>query len=138
MILSFKKKFSWGKPTDFEEKIVSGKKIHTIRNDMHGRWIIGRNIHFATGVRTKKYNCFLKAVCWGIQSVQINYHDPSVIEVIIDGELFYKHGSGLYCIGNDKMIELARNDGFDSIDDFFKFFNKDFQGKIIHWTSFLY
>ena len=30
---------------------------------------------------------------------------------------------------------IARNDGFDSINEFFDFFDKDFSGKIIHWTD---
>ena len=30
------------------------------------------------------------------------------------------------------------NDGFDSIENFLRWFNKDFEGKIIHWTGFRY
>lgn len=28
--------------------------------------------------------------------------------------------------------------GFDSVKDFFRYFNKDFKGKIIHWTDLKY
>ena len=39
----------------------------------------------------------------------------------------------------DPVIEaLVQNDGFDSADDFFSYFNKDFKGKIIHWTDLKY
>lgn len=31
--------------------------------------------------------------------------------------------------------ELARKDGFDSVEDFFTWYNEDFTGKIIHWTD---
>jgi len=30
------------------------------------------------------------------------------------------------------------NDGFESLQDFFNWFNKPFRGKIIHWTDFKY
>jgi len=33
---------------------------------------------------------------------------------------------------------LAKNDGFEGIEDFFKWFNEDFKGKIIHWTNYKY
>jgi hypothetical protein len=38
-----------------------------------------------------------------------------------------------------KEVELiAQNDGFDRVEDFFTYFNKDFKGKIIHWTNLKY
>ena len=36
------------------------------------------------------------------------------------------------------MLNLVQNDGFASISDFLKFFNKDYTGKIIHWTDLKY
>ena len=33
---------------------------------------------------------------------------------------------------------LSKNDGFDSIEDFWSFFNQDYQGMIIHWTDTKY
>ena len=36
------------------------------------------------------------------------------------------------------LRELAKNDGFESVEDFFAYFNKDFKGKIIHWTDLQY
>lgn len=141
MILSFKKQFPWGKPTDFEQKILSRTKIHTIREDPHGRWNAGRHIHFATGVRTKHYNCFMESECVSVQAIQIHhYRDENVksaVDVIVDGDLIYSlYGTAV--INDERMEQLAKNDGFDSVADFFKFFNKDFQGRIIHWTDFKY
>lgn len=127
MILSFKKQFP--------DKILSGEKIHTIREDPHGRWVPGRNIHFATGVRSKKYNCFKEAVCVSVQPILINYYDIGNfirrVEIVIDGEMVLGRDSEL-------IKQLAKNDGFNSVDDFFKWFDVDFQGKIVHWTSFRY
>lgn len=131
MIISYKKQFPWGKPTDFKKKIMEGVKIHTIREDPHGRWIAGKHIHHAHGARTKNYDCFLENDCVSVQSININYYDfePDIrkVEVEIDGEKVYKF-----------LDKLLRNDGFDNGRDFFKWFNSDFQGKIIHWTDFKY
>lgn len=139
MILSFKKKFPWGTPTDFEQKILSGTKIHTIREDPHGRWKPGRKAHLANGVRTKNYNCFKEGVCISIQDIEIiHYHEyRDEINIVIDGVI--KFAMNEHRIFNqDFMNQLAKNDGFESKEDFFKWFDKDFQGKIIHWTDFRY
>ena len=127
MILSFKKQFL--------EKILSGSKVHTIREDLHGRWKPGRKIHIATGVRTKKYNCFKESECISVQSIHINYYNVGAFnkrtEIVIDGEVVLDRDS--------EWVEIiAKNDGFESVDDFFKWFNSDFQGKIIHWTNLKY
>lgn len=132
MILSFKKKF---KPL-----ILSGQKIHTLREDKQGRWKAGNKIHMATGVRTKDYDCFMEDDCEAVQKIEIKYLKVFRIYHIfvkIDGSIFYTD------IGPSKnetsaMEQLAKNDGFDSIEDFFKWFNTDFSGVIIHWTDFLY
>lgn len=44
MILSFKQQFPWGTPTNFESKILSGIKKHSIREDKHRRWKAGRKM----------------------------------------------------------------------------------------------
>jgi hypothetical protein len=146
MILPFKKIFPWGTSTNFEEKILNGIKKHTFREDKKGRWKPGVLIHFATGVRTIFYNCFMKGICKSTQSVQINYFKSYTfltykefmsLEVVIDGNLFYKLENGMVTFDNG-MIELAKNDGFDSREDFFKWFDEDFEGKIIHWTDLKY
>ena len=141
MILSYKKQFPWkgpdGKPvpTNFKEKILSGTKIHTFREDPHGRWKDGKLIHHAHGVRTKNYDCFLENGCVSVQSIQINNYDVGAFikrtELIIDGEVVFSEKSEWAGI-------IAKNDGFDSVEDFFKWFSSDFQGRIIHWTDFKY
>lgn len=118
MILGFKEQF--------KQPVLDGKKIHTIREDKGNRWNISYVIDFATGVRTKKYNLFHKSMCTGTQSIKIVYGNippcGSVVEVIVDGRvLFY-----------DEVRKLAKNDGVDSVSDFLDWFDKDFEGKIIH------
>lgn len=43
-----------------------------------------------------------------------------------------------FCQTLNESRVIAGNDGFNSIDDFFAYFNKDFSGKIIHWTDLRY
>ena len=115
MILSFK--------PQFVDKILDGIKIHTIREDPLGRWKSGKLIHFATGVRTKKYHCFKKGICIGTQKIKIHCGD-----VYVDGELLEL-----------SVIEaISSNDGFYSIYDFNLWFEEDFEGVIVHWTNFKY
>lgn len=128
MILGFKKKFPWGKPTLFKEKILSGTKIHSVREDKKRRWKAGMLIHMAYGVRTKFYDCFCnKHRCKSTQEIKIEYLGDHA-DIQIDGE-FLSYGG---------MRTLSKNDGFDSAEDFLKWFNEDFEGVIIHWTDFRY
>ena len=131
MIIGFKKQFV--------TKICVGIKIHTIREDSHGRWKDGRLIHFATGVRTKNYNCFKKGICYNVQDIKILHFNGKQYtkNVFIDGKIKYVEREHVNS-GNEFIEQLAKNDGFDSVDDFFRWFNKDFEGKIIQWTDFRY
>lgn len=145
MILGFKKKFPWGKPTYFKEKILAGvgrgpivsmPKIHTIRKG--GRWDVGDTIHMAYGVRTKGYEQFNRMLpdltkVKSVQKIEMDWSKTStsmangpLLRIKIDGKVFMNH------------LVLSRNDGFDSYDDFRRWFNKDFKGQIIHWTDFRY
>lgn len=119
MVLGFKKQFV--------TKILDGLKIHTIREDENERWKVGNKINFATGVRTELYFQFKQDVCLGIQSIIIKY-DLERVKVFVDWEE----------LSNQQLNELVKNDGFDCVADFFDWFNKDFTGKIIHWTGYKY
>ncbi|MFA7326296.1 MAG: ASCH domain-containing protein [Candidatus Kapaibacterium sp.] len=119
MILGFKKQFI--------EPIKNGTKIHTIREDKPGRWKAGNIIHFATGIRTKEYNQFHEGKCKSTQKIVISYSHPRPC-IYIDDKVFWDF----------EAEKVALNDGFDSLEDFFKWFNKDFTGKIIHWTDYKY
>lgn len=133
MILSFKKQFV--------EKIKSGQKIHTIREDKKNRWKILNKIHFATGVRTKNYNQFAEGVCTLIERIEIKYthqfgckivsvfinNKPSGIARFVDSKISWS---------SDCVKALAAREGFDSVEDFFAWFDKDFTGKLLHFGIF--
>lgn len=124
----------------FIPKIIDGTKKHTIRDDKPNRWGKGAIIHFATGVRTKNYNCFKRGICLSTQTIEFkwqNYNKALVsegwsVKVFIDGR----------DVTNDDIIdELAVNDGFADRKAFFEWeawYKKDFKGKIIHWTDLKY
>jgi hypothetical protein len=163
MILSFSTKFPNGKPTYFIDKIwdgfikdsclnntiyqryaklyfekfgkrwdfqtVSKPKRHTIRKDEHNRWKPGMKIHFTVFPRSKKMFQFAPALeCKSVQKVEIFKRD-GLRFIRIDGR---------FINSNQVAEEIAKNDGFDSVDDFFDWFNTDFEGKIIHWTDLKY
>lgn len=166
MILGFKQQFPWKEPTNFREKILYGvgraiwltprqikkfAKIHTMREDPHNRWKPGMSIQMV--YRGPKYSIldhFNKGIpelekCVSVQKVKIEWFifhmkglpimgtkDSTRREprVIIDDIVFPS--------GCSQIRDLAKNDGFDSLYDFFKWFNKDFSGKIIHWTDLRY
>ena len=74
-----------------------------------------------------------------IQKVHVDWkpetHKGLQPVVWIDDAIFY---DAFFGFGTDEMLQLAHNDGFDTIDDFFAYFNEDFIGKIIHWTDLKY
>lgn len=119
--------------TFFKKKILEGAKIHSIRAG--DRWRTGNTIHFATGVRTKHYDCFKEGVCTSVQTIIIHpCHDHS-------------SGTGLIMIDGNGLNEytkslLSTNDGFDRLEEFFAWFSypkpKIFTGQIIHWTNYKY
>lgn len=115
-------------------------KIHTIRKDKSNRWKVGSKIHFKmwTG-RPYKSNMFDFTPVLEVKSIQniSIYNHGEEQKVFIDDKEFY-HEYGCYSVGVERMEDLALCDGFDSIDDFFKYFNEDFKGKLIHWTDVSY
>ena len=136
MILGFKEMFPDGNPTDFIPKAAAGIKKHSLREDVHDRWKEGVMIDFATGVRSKKYKCHFRKRCTGIQRIEIRYQnkDSSYPTVRIDGAQFVYYNRKDWIV----LQELAKNDGFKDFDAFCRWFNRDFKGKIIHWTALRY
>jgi len=133
MILPFKKIDKNKNPTNFKDKILSGVKIHSIREDAGNRRRIGQKIHCAYGARTKKYDCFLETTVVGIQKFEIKWI----------GEVNLPWRSWFIFVDEKKLdawgcYELYKNDGFETMGGFLAWFNKSFTGKIIHWTDFKY
>lgn len=120
----------------FEQLIECGIKKHTIREDKKDRICGGATLHLAAGVRTKNYRCIKKVLCTGTQRIIIRYNNDGYhddfscqnVIVLVDGrELGYREIDG-----------LAKNDGFENQNDFFKWFKSNFTGKVIHWTELKY
>lgn len=110
-------------------------KIHTIRKDENARWTAGKDIHFVVNGRTKDRFQFAPVVkCVSVQTIEI-FHCPWPVDenqnceiVKIDEKILAR-----------KQIEtLAQNDGFESVEDFFKYFEKNFRGKLVQWTNLKY
>lgn len=173
MILPFKTKIN-GKPTYFVEKIwaglenhcvdsfyhegkTSGKydfednwsfapKIHTIREDKTNRWQVGKMIDFYINNRTKKAFCFAPRVPVIATQEIFMTHRAGVLEITVANSDSYIGGNDFY-LDRDEISKLSRNDGFDTIEEFSKYFvsvinengdktgNYWFKGKIIHWTD---
>ncbi len=121
MVLGFK--------PQFKQPILDGTKIHTIRQDPRRRWQQGKKIHMATGVRTKNYECFREDTCRFNQAIWIRPTDRTVLVGLC---------GGMHLLSEKGVDALAKNDGFNSTEDFWKWFNKDFNGVIVHWTDFIY
>ena len=122
MVIGFKHRFV--------EPILARLKIHTIRKDNHNRWREGMKMHMATGVRTKMYNQFNEDTCKSVQEIEIIRVSDELNETIVkvDGRVLSEH----------EVYQLARNDGFENIIDFWMWFADGFKGKIIHWTEYRY
>lgn len=125
-------------------KEIKGK-IHTIRKDENNRWKVGTMIDFFINSRTKDMFRFAPRVpVVSIQKIKIKYFWHSLdynkkVEVYVDncflGQYYFNKVNPN---GESELIKLAQNDGFDSVEDFFNYFNEDFEGKIIHWTDLKY
>lgn len=118
----------------------SHPKIHTIREDKKDRWKVGNKIHFVINNRQPNRFQFAPVIeCTSVQEIEIT-SDTKVD--LLKG--LYKHNLPLVYI-DGKLIqkasiveELAINDGFNSIIDFFNYFPDGFKGKLIHWTNKIY
>lgn len=128
MILAFDQRF--------KQPILDGIKIHTIREDKPNRWKEGMPIHMATGVRTKKYDCFMTKKCTGVQPIEI--YAPTEY---IHNRIVKINGRKL---AETEVKQFLLHDGFDSLLDFWLWLDHRmnigtfYSGKIIHWTEFRY
>lgn len=161
MVLGFKTKID-GKLTYFVQKILACvmpeykkefiPKIHSIRNG--NRWKTGMLIHMATGVRTKNYFQFNQNIrgleqCKSVQSIEIEEMIMTSSDHCYVFEEYSKKLDETFVkvfkvkvdsrpLETKEIHQLAANDGFNNTDDFFRWFNTNFKGQIIHWTDFKY
>lgn len=133
MILGFKETIE-GKRTYFVARILTGDKKFTLRDDRQDKWVPGRKIEMATGIRTKHYRQFNEnrtdlQVCTGTQVAVIK---PG--EIWIDGER----------LPIKQHYSIARLDGFNTVREFFDFHlqvntkdpKREVRKKVIHWTDY--
>lgn len=123
MVIGFKKQF--------KEPIMQGIKVHTLRDDLHDRWISGRTMHMATGVRTKNYNCFKQTECISTQETVIKLKKGR-LSIIINAEEL-----------NNSVLDLfIKRDGFKNKAEFIYWFFPTGDGivfkKLLHWTDLRY
>lgn len=116
-------------------------KCHTIREDKNDRWQPGTKIDFFINCRQKDMFRFAPVLpVVSIQEIEIKWISLTIPLgerrpwVRIDGKNIFTIEHFI----TDEMNQLALNDGFDTIEDFFAYFNEDFKGKIIHWTDLKY
>lgn len=149
---AYKKQFK--RTWDIPETGSIKPKLHTIREDASNRWRAGMDIHMVINNRTKNRFQFAPVVkCVSVQEIEItdithisypnDFSTKIHLTVSKDGwtetftQAFSVKVDGTQ-LSQDKVHQLALNDGFDSVEDFFAYFNKDFKGKVIHWTDVKY
>lgn len=109
-------------------------KLHTIRRGH--RWKRGMKIHMAINNRTANRFQFAPVIqCVSVQDIEIKHtgYAPNYPLVMVHNG---KHL--MNPLGYDEIYRLAINDGFETIDQFFEYFNEDFEGQIVHWTKLKY
>jgi len=109
----------------FAPLIISGAKPHTIRGHRKRHARPGEAMQLYTGMRTKHCIKLLDPdpICVSVKPIVIS---ESSIQL-----------DGLLLLGN-QVDRLAEADGFETIDEFFKFFRDThglpFEGVLIEWT----
>lgn len=133
-----------GQPTGFEQAILDGTKIHTIRADYEG-WVkkaekINAGLAYLSlrkwsGLPYRSNVVEIKRL-FGVGVQKVTLESPNTINRIlsIDSAVFSPLSTTNY-----KLRELAKNDGFLYHQDLLDWFqNKPFEGAIIHFTNFRY
>lgn len=104
-------------------------KLHTIRHDEKNQWKAGRLIHPVIHNRTPdRFQFAPEFPCVSVQKIELWYHGFALKSLTVDGRR----------LSWDEIETLAVNDGFDNRQEFLKYFNSDFSGKIIHFTDLRY
>lgn len=107
---------------EMERALASGVKLHTIRQKPIA---VGTMLNHIVYPYHKDRRCVLSNYCKSTQLISI---EPTSRTIIIDGKELSK----------TDMERLAKNDGFETMADFWSFFNQSYQGMIIHWTDTRY
>lgn len=118
-VLNFKKQFA--------PMVESGAKRQTIRGcRADGRNPrVGQVLYLYTGMRTQYCRKLGEGICRQSWPVYMDAQDDGRIDVFVCGDV----------LKPDEVEQLARDDGFSEVDDFFKFFDNrmPFKGYLIKW-----
>ena len=155
MLLGFKTTHK-GQQTDFVRKILAGfppyligqpvntvtPKIHTVRTDVGNRWRAGRQIQFATGVRTRHLTIFAGSPCTATQLIEFRAGITSGQLLLAIEDMNHNRFRVLM---PDEQEVFARNDGFADWAALEAWFypavvaaGGRMSGKLIHWTEYRY
>ena len=130
MNIDYSTYFPWGGKAEFDKKIISGKKLHTIRSYNRGVKSGAVISHGQkTGLGRFIREQFFISISTGFQGIQIKFKNREVISVKVGGKKV-------------SLSEIAKNDGM-TIDEFQMWFyqyqiNNTFNGYVIHWTDLKY
>lgn len=122
MLLTFSKE-------KFKERILDGIKKHTIREDKHNRWKVGRRADMWLG-SPRNTRAKVKPAKFAIGTIK--HIGKFRIEYKKNKPTAYYNGEKLDAFDLEK---LAINDGFDSVKDFLQWFNKDFTGFVLWFDN---
>lgn len=110
---------------DFKSQLMNGSKIHTLRRNAVEP---GTPIkHIVYPYHPDKRECILENECISCQAIKID-DIPEGPNIRIGGRQ----------LSPAEALNLARNDGFDSLTDFWNFFAGGFEGYVVHWTNLKY
>ena len=144
-LTEYRQKYKDPSKTIFDEKVQHIQpKIHTIRTDKHDK--IHAGTFFKPCIKTKDGSLYQFAPALEVVSIQrivIAYiHGKENFPFISIQDENYREVKKLSPVQHFNYIteldRIAKNSGFDSVEKFLKFFNKNTVKKIIHWTKFKY
>ena len=116
---------------DFKNKILQRIKKHTIRRYRKRPFKLNDILYQYENWRTPQVNKFYEDNCLYVADIEIK----RITEGSYDDILIYINN---LILRFDQRKLLAKNDGFDSYEDFKKYFIKSglpFYGQIIGWTK---
>lgn len=129
-----------GEPTFFKEKIISGTKLHTIRNNYKYWSNIINKVNSGEAILSVRYWEGKPYASKQVEIIKYAKVGMQNITMLVDGEIFINDR----CIKINEIEKLAKNDGLN-MQDFYDWFeldklkpNTEFNGIIIHFTDLKY
>jgi hypothetical protein len=131
-------KKDWDEHDDYSLNIP---KLHTIREDKKDRWKAGNLIHPVIKPKGRFSAGFQFAPtfpCVSVQHIKIWWQFSNEATIFIRTDNQSDNVPNYKILKSGEIERLAINDGFETVKDFFNYFNKDFTGKIIHFSDLRY